>query len=114
MTTQTVIDFEVAAARRDAGMKSSFDHANDDHPHWGEHCYDLLCRYADLRMKPWTCEEFRGWAYEQGLEKPAEERAFGAVTSKAIRRGVITPVGMARTASSNNGFKATYIKPEAA
>jgi len=106
--------FEAAKVRRDAGMASSLDHAEADSPGWADHCFTLLCEYAEGQVAPWTCEAFRAWAYERGLDKPDEERAFGPITQKAIRRGVIARVGYAPAASSNGSPKPQYQAREAA
>lgn len=111
MTEQTIIDFDAAAARRLAGMASSLDHAEQDEPGWAEHCFALLRQYACLQAEPWTCETFRAWAYARGLSKPDEERAFGPITQKAIRKGVIVRVGYAPAASSNGSPKPQYARP---
>ena len=105
---QLGLDFEAARARRDAGMASSLEHAESDVPGWGDHAYALLRQFACLQDQPWTCEQFRPWAYSRGLAKPDEERAFGPVTQRAIRDGVIARVGYAPAASSNGSPKPQY------
>ena len=109
--TQLPIDFQAARARRDQGMASSEAHANDDAPGWSDQCFVLLCRFVDERTEPFTIEDFRPWAYSRGLSKPAEERAFGGVTQRAIRQGVMVRVGYKPTASSNGAVRATYAAP---
>ena len=108
MSAQLPIDFDAARARRDAGMASSLDHAESDTPGWGDHAFALLRQFACLQHKPWTCEQFRAWAYDRSLPKPAEERAFGPVTQRAIRAGLIHRVGYAPAASSNGSPKPQY------
>lgn len=108
MEPQYQINFDVAAARREAGMASALDHAESDAPGWGDTCLDYMRRYALRQSDPWTCEEFRAWAYALGLPMPAEQRAFGPVTQRAIRAGLIQRVGYAPAASSNGSPKPVY------
>lgn len=110
---QFAIDFDAAKARRDAGMASALDHAESDEPGWGDHCLALLRQFACLQAEPFTCEQFRAWAYTRGLATPAEERAFGPVTQKAIRGGYIARVGYAPAASSNGSPKPLYLAAKA-
>lgn len=111
---QQALDFDAARARRDAGIASSTQHADDDAPGWCDRAFDLLCIYASQQPTPWTCETFRPWAYAQGLPVPAEERAWGGITQRALRRGVIERVGFAPTAASNGSPKGTYLARRAA
>lgn len=108
---QTIFDFTVARKRRDEGIASSLAHADADHPKWSVRAFRLLVQYVSETNHPFTIEHFRPWAYAHGLEEPSEERAFGGVTCKAIRDGVIVRVGYAPAASSNNAVKALYAKP---
>lgn len=111
MSGQAVIDFEAAARRRAAGMASSAGHADDDAPGWGERALAYLQRYSLVASSPWNVEQFRAWAYGAGLDRPDEERAFGAVTQKALRTGVIERAGYAPAASSNGSIKPLYQRP---
>lgn len=108
MSAQLPIDFSAATARREAGMSSALNHADDDAPGWGDTAYALLRQFAALHAEPWTCEQFRPWAYARGLTRPPEERAFGPITQKGIRAGVISRVGYAPAASSNGSPKPQY------
>lgn len=100
-----------ALARRDAGMASAADHAEQDSPGWGARAFASVrdqC-IAFGRSEPFTMEDARHWAYAMGLEEPAEERAWGPVTRKLVRDGIIEPVGYAPAASSNGSPKRTYL-----
>ena len=111
--SQTILDFTAARGRRDAGMASSLAHALSDCPTWAEQAFRLLVQYVSEHTHPFTIEHFRPWAYMHGLPRPVEERAFGGVTCKALKAGVIVKVGYAPAASSNNSPKALYARPAA-
>lgn len=108
---QQTIDFRAARARRERGMRDSEAHADRESPGWPERAYGLLCRYAREQAHPWTCESFRWWAAANGLDDPPDSRAFGGVTQRALRKGVILKVGYAPAASSNGSVKPLYSRP---
>jgi len=95
--------------RRERGMASSLAHAESDAPGWAAQCYALLCEYAASHHE-FQIEQFRAWAYANGLPKPDEERAFGSVTQRAIRASVIVRTGYAPAASSNGSAKPVYAR----
>jgi len=107
----SVIDWDKAQRRRDRGMASAVRHTCEEAPGWPDRAYGYLQRYAGLDLEPWTIEQFRAWAIEQGLDRPAEERAYGGVTQRALRNGLIVRVGYAPAASSNGSAKALYARP---
>lgn len=113
MDSQFPLDFEAARARRDAGMASALDHAEDESPGWADRAFDLLVQYATEQAHPFTIEAFRWWAEAGGFEHPPESRAYGPITQKAIRRGVIARIGYAPAASSNGSPKPLYARPAA-
>lgn len=99
---------EAACKRGVAGIHSSVEHADENAPGWSERAYHFMVAFAASELTPWTVERFREWAMAQGLDKPAEERAYGAVTQRALRNGVMVRVGFAPAASSNCGAKPLY------
>jgi hypothetical protein len=100
---------EAAHARRDAGMASAAEHAEHDAPGWGQRAYDAIVASPYLRAEPaWTMEFARQWVYACGLDQPTEERAWGPVTRKLMRDGMIEAVGYDAAASSNGSPKRTY------
>lgn len=107
---QQVIDLDAAVRRRDAGMAASLDHAERTLDGWADYAYGLLLWFSDGHSDPWTVEAFRAWAAAQGLPPPPDLRAFGGVTQRALRRGVITKVGYAPAASSNGSPKPLYLR----
>lgn len=102
-------DMADAIAKRDAGMASALQHAEDDAPGWGERAYQSLTGVFRLfGSQDITMEDARCYAYATGLDVPDEQRAFGPVTQKLIRDGIIEPVGYAPAASSHGSPKRTY------
>lgn len=101
----------LARDRAERGIVSSILHAERSADGWSERAYAYLCAWAVMhRDDPFTLEDFRVAALEQGLDPPPDMRAFGGVTLRAIRRGVIKPTGRYRaTVSSSGGVKPLYI-----
>jgi hypothetical protein len=91
-------------------MQSAAQHAEDVAPGWPQRACEMFVR----RPIPFgwqtefTMEAARGWAYLMGLDRPVGERAWGAVTCRLIRDGIIEPVGYAPAASSHGSPKRTY------
>jgi hypothetical protein len=93
-----------------AGIESSAAHAEQDAPGWGVRAYASVRRYPIIfgATDEFTMEAARQWAYAMGLDRPADERAWGAVTQKLVRDEIIEPVGYAPAASSHGSPKRTY------
>lgn len=97
-----------ATTRREQGIVSSILHAEDESAGWADRAFAHLVTYAARKRRPFTIEDFRVYAVDHGLDEPPELRAFGGVTQRAIRRGVIRGVGFAPTVSSNGSRRALY------
>lgn len=98
-----------ALKARDEGMASSANHAETDAPGWGDRAYQAVISSGYLMREPqWHMEFAREWCYACGLDRPAEERAWGSVTQRLIRDGRIEPVGYWSATSSNGSIKRTY------
>lgn len=108
MLEQTVIDFAAARERCETGIAKATEHAESDSPGWSDHAYALLRQFALQETTPWTCEQFRVWAYSRGLNKPDNERCFGSVTRRALSAKFVEKAGYAPAASSNGSIKPTY------
>lgn len=104
-----MVELMTAREAAEHGIKSSSEHAGDS---WNDDAFHYLRWYSALMFRKgqtFHIEKFRQWAYSKGLPKPPEERAFGALTQKAIRMGLITPTGMyARALSSHLSPKMIY------
>lgn len=108
MNVRTMAD---ALARRDAGMASVAEHAEQSSPGWGARAFASVRDHYIFfgESVPFTMEQARRWAYGMGLEEPPDDRAWGPVTRKLVRDGILEPVGYAPAESSNGSPKRTYI-----
>lgn len=103
--------WDQAKTRRERGIVSAILHAEHEAEGWADRAFAHLCSYAAVHDKPFTIEEFRIWANAQGLAPPPDARAFGGVTQRALRRGVIKVSGYSPTVSSNGSRRALYSRP---
>lgn len=100
----TIQDMAAALAARDAGMQSSAEHAEDVQPGWGEWAMDKAREaIEDFWFPVFTMESVRLHAYGLGLDSPPEERAWGSVTVRLIREGIIEKTGQFAPAASSHG-----------
>jgi hypothetical protein len=107
--TQTEIDFTAAREAAERGIQSSAQHAEDDRPGWGESALAWLRFHAEVSEGEFTMEQFRQMA-SMVLPEPPDLRAWGSVTQKAIRQGIIRKTGgYAPAASSNGSPKPLYV-----
>ena len=102
MGAQSMAD---ALAARDAGMASSAEHAEAVTPGWGERAYQAIKSNPGLRrcLDGFTMEKARAYAWGHGLDSPPDGRAWGSVTVRLIRDGVIEKTGGFAPATSSNG-----------
>lgn len=81
-----------AARRRDQagkekGIAQAIDHAGQA---WQQQAYALFEAYAE-RHAIFMTEDVRYWAATQGLPAPPSERAWGAITKRALAAKLIAP-----------------------
>lgn len=76
---------------RDAGMARATSHADHRNAGWSDRAY-LKARKFIRRMKLFTAEQARAWAYRNGLEEPTDDRAWGSVLTRLSREGHIRKV----------------------
>lgn len=105
-----LLDLIAAAKERaEAGMKSSVDHADSDLPGWSERALELLVEYANgqrgIGDGTFLTEDAREYAYQAGLSRPPDDRAWGAVSQRARRQGLLIVVGAGSARSSNLSLK---------
>ncbi len=80
---------ETGEQLRDEGMRRAADHADAVHPKWTDRAFDLFKRYS-LTHRLFMTEDVRLWVQQHRLiEAPDDQRAWGAVTAKAVRAGVV-------------------------
>lgn len=104
--------FQQAKTRREQGIVSSILHADRENRDWADAAFAALIEYAvEQGEEPFTIEKFREHAVkEMGLPPPPDGRAFGGITVRAIRRGILRRVDFGIAHSSNNSPKARYVK----
>lgn len=81
---------------RDDGINRAVDHADAVHEQWSDKALAMLIEYIDLIGGvgvEFTSEMVRFYAEEQGLSKPPDGRAWGAVMLKAMRSGKCKKIG---------------------
>lgn len=87
MSQQAAFDFSDSRALRDHGLKTVTSNAGP----WIDQAYRALCTLPT----GWTglFEEARAHVLSRGVEEPHHPNAWGALSSKAIKRGVLTYTG---------------------
>ncbi|WP_129136380.1 hypothetical protein [Luteimonas sp. YGD11-2] len=98
-----------AEGRRKRGIDAALARADELSPGWSTHALHLLAAFAAEQAIPWTCERYREWAHEAGLQVHPEQRAFGAIIRAGLRDGWFVRVGYAPAASSNCAPKPLYL-----
>lgn len=98
-----------AEARRERGLEAALARADELAPGWSSHALTLLAAFAAEEEIAWTCERYRAWAHDAGLQRHPEQRAFGAIIRAGLRDGWFTRVGYAPAASSNCAPKPLYL-----
>jgi len=98
---------EHAEARRDLGIERAGDHADRVDDGWTDRAANEIATFAMTKGSPFVIEEVRTEA-ETRIGSPPDERAWGAATQKAARRGAIVKVGYAPTNSSNRSPKTLW------
>ena len=96
-----------ASQAREHGLAEAERSAESNGQDWTETALHALEHYAQIATRPFTIEEAREWIGDL-VPPPKDERAWGAVTSKAVRHCIIKPVGYAPARSSHGSPKRTY------
>src|SRR5688500_4777024 len=113
-----------ARAKGQAGAEQA---ANNCGPEWMEDAARALRWFAKFKARQWqgsanpihwvtedpgwTIEEARLWATAHDLPEAKSLRAWGSVTQRALREGLIVKTGGFRaTAASNGSVRALYRK----
>jgi len=91
MTPQPELDFTQNAMQiRDAGIKTAADRAEHDSPGWKEDVYRAFKRFLLSVNQPFQMADFKKW-YTGPV--PEKGQAFGFITVKAKREGLIIHAG---------------------
>lgn len=101
---------EAARFSRDEGMARALAHAESDHPKWGEVALEFARRYAqNNEFFPWYFVTMKA-DLDNSFPAPANEKAWGSVTTMAIKRGIIVDSGKTMPHPRRHGVKATVWK----
>lgn len=77
------------------GMEAAAAHAEREHEDWNRMAYAAFVRYALTQKDTFMTEEARWYAEACGVPEPPDNRAWGAVTMRAKRAGLIVSAGYA-------------------
>jgi hypothetical protein len=98
---QSTIDFDQKAGESLSvtGMELAVETANAEHSDWSTRCWQLFRHW--LQRKPrfteFMIEDFRKHVYEMDLlERPMSDRAFGFLSKRAVKEGLIMFAGIKR------------------
>jgi hypothetical protein len=86
----------------ESAMKACAQKNEDVNPGWSESALLAIERLCEARILRggFTIEELRD---ETDVDPPTDMRAWGAVTMKAVKEGIIEPTGEYRPARSSHG-----------
>ena len=99
--SQQQLDFAREKSHRAAARAAK--NADREYPNWSDRAVELVGHYARIIDRPFLMEEARKHAILAGLSEPSEPRAWGGVTNRCVREGVIVFTGHYRPAISSNG-----------
>ena len=88
---QIAIDFIAAKQQRDAAIARAVEHADAVQPSWSDHAYAFLIAYLRAHAS-FTTEQVRD-AAAGTIPEPPSRRAWGSVTLRAVRAGLIIRKG---------------------
>lgn len=74
------------------GAQRAVDHADRVENDWSGRAYAMLVDYATGHQEFMT-EDARKWASDAGLPPPPSARAWGAITLRASKEGIIHAIG---------------------
>lgn len=97
------------------GLRIAVNNANREFPGWQERCWGLFERWIGKKEKGFRflmeifrndCEKFNV------IEVPASKRAYGFVSKKAMKEGLIKQIGTAKVSNpkAHNANAALYVK----
>lgn len=83
-----------AAKLRDEGIKRSADRAERESPGWQNRAISFIQNYPE---ETFMAEDVRPFAYENGLDKPSNEKCWGGVFTRAKNEKMIVAIGLQLT-----------------
>ncbi len=97
--SQLVFDAPRGRELANIGLDLALETANAEHPEWKERCWRLFWHWLNQKKRPFRflVEDFRQYVYQNDLlEKPRSERAFGFLSKRAVKEGLILYDGPAK------------------
>lgn len=80
---------------KEVGMRMASDNAERVNNGWTDKCYELFIAFVELQDRPFKMEDFRAWASDK-IDTPPSLRAYGSISMKAAKRGLIKHAGYAK------------------
>lgn len=77
---------------KEKGMQKALENAERVNPGWKKECYELFKRFVVGQVEPFKMEDFREWV-KGLLSSPPSLRAYGSITVRAKKEGLIRHVG---------------------
>lgn len=87
------------------GLNRAVTKADNDHPQWSERCWQWFLVWFGKKQKgsEFMIETFRRDVLAWGkIEKPNSDRAFGFISKRAVKEGLIVGAGTAKTKSKDS------------
>jgi hypothetical protein len=92
------------------GISESHDHAEEVSPDWSRRAVEKVAAYAKTN-EYFLAEAVKAWAYEDGLEVPPVDGAWGHVLRAAAKQGICHRFGrQAATSPGSHGKLMTLWK----
>lgn len=88
---QKALYYSHARTQRDNAIQLVADHAGED---WREAAFNALRSFAEKTIN-FLIEDARAYATRNGVAAPHDSRAWGSITVRAIKEGVIVRDGYA-------------------
>lgn len=97
--------------RRERGIKQSVEHADAVTPKWSVQAEVYAEMMIEQRgFKPFLFEEIVEAAGRDGISKPPDARAWGAIIRRLAKRGIVRNMGYAKAKTSNLSPKVLWCK----
>lgn len=87
------------------GLNRAVTKADNDHPQWSDRCWNLFLRWLGKKQQGhhFLIEDFRIDVFLfRKIEEPQSNRAFGFISKRAVKEGLIVGAGTAKTKSKGS------------
>jgi len=86
-----------ASELAEIGIKTAADNANAVCSEWSLQAYQYFTEWLETHSEEFKTEDIRNKYKDEGFASPPSERAWGSITRRAARAGLIKRVGYAPT-----------------